>query len=148
MIALDIVTTVCILSLIGTEFAVSAFINPVLHRLDDAAEAQATRLFGQRLGFAMPFWYIGSFLLLIVVTMMRRHANGEMLFVAACVLWAAVIAQSLLVLVPINNQIKQLRPGGFSAEEKQQVRKWDRLHRVRVAVLTAAAVCFLVASTM
>ena len=60
---LDIVTTLCIGLLIGTEFTVSAFINPILNQLDGRAQAGATRLFAKKLGTAMPFWYAASLLL-------------------------------------------------------------------------------------
>lgn len=49
---LDIVTTVCIGLLIGSEFAVSVFINPILRKLDDLAQANAIHLFARRLGIA------------------------------------------------------------------------------------------------
>jgi hypothetical protein len=55
MLALNVVTTLCIGLLIGTEFAVSAFINPILRKLDSRAQASAIRLFAKRLGTAMPF---------------------------------------------------------------------------------------------
>ena len=57
MIFLDIVTTVCIGLLIGTEFAVSVFINPVLQRLDTGTRMKTISYFAKRLGTAMPFWY-------------------------------------------------------------------------------------------
>src|SRR6185437_9691670 len=63
---LYIATTVCIGLLIGTEFAVSVFINPVLRKLDDRTQAKAVSLFAARLGRAMPFWYGLSLLLLLI----------------------------------------------------------------------------------
>jgi hypothetical protein len=144
MMILDIVTTVCIGLLIGTEFAVSAFINPILRKLDDAAQAQAIGMFAQRLGFVMPFWYLGSLLLLAAATVVRWHA-GAALLIAACAIWVAVIVATLLVLVPINNRMMKLDAKAFPAEAQREHRKWDQLHRVRVGALTAAAVCFLVA---
>jgi len=65
ILALTIITTLCIGLLIGTEFSVSVFINPILRRLDVLAQAHAIRLFARRLGAAMPFWYTASLLLLI-----------------------------------------------------------------------------------
>jgi uncharacterized membrane protein len=145
MMVLDIVTVVCIGLLVGTEFAVSAFINPVLSRLDDAAQAQATGMFARKLGFVMPFWYAGSFLLLVAAAVTRWHNAGDALLIAACTIWVAVSCASVLVLVPINNRIMKLDAKVFPAEAKRELRKWDRLHRVRVGALTAAAVCFLMA---
>jgi hypothetical protein len=144
MMVLDIVTTVCIGLLIGTEFAVSAFINPILRKLNDGAQAQAIAMFAQRLGFVMPFWYVGSLLLLAAATVVRWHA-GAALLITACAIWVAVIVATLLVLVPINNRMMKLDAKAFPAEAQREHRKWDRLHRVRVGALTAAAVCFLVA---
>lgn len=145
MMVLDIVTTVCVGMLIGTEFAVSAFINPILSRLDDGTRAQATGMFARTLGSVMPFWYSGSLLLLVAATVARGHNAGEALLIAACAIWVAVIVATLLVLVPINNRMMKLDAKAFPAEAQREHRKWDRLHRVRVGVLTAAAVCFLVA---
>lgn len=145
MMILDVVTTICIGLLLGTEFAVSVFINPILRKLDDAAQAQAIGLFARRLGFVMPFWYAGSLLLLIAGAAARWHGAGDGLLIAACAIWAAVIVATVLVLVPINNRMMQLDARTFSAEAQREHRIWDRLHRVRVGALVAAGVCFLVA---
>jgi hypothetical protein len=56
-----------------------------------------------------------------------------------------VIIHTVLVLVPINNRMVQTAPGGFSPDAKREHEKWDRLHRLRVAALTASMVCFLAA---
>src|ERR1039457_2609574 len=145
MMVLDVVTTVCIGLLIGTEFAVSVFINPILRKLDDGAQARAIGLFAKRLGFVMPFWYAGSLVLLIAGAVVRRHDAADGLLIAACAIWAAVIVATVLVLVPINSRMMQLDAKAFSAEAQRDHTKWDRWHRVRVAALAAAAVCFLVA---
>ena len=145
MLVLDIVTTVCIGLLIGTEFAVSVFINPILRKLDDGARAQAIGMFARKLGFVMPFWYAGSLLLLVSATVVRWHNADDGLLIAACAIWAAVIVGTLLVLVPINNRMMKLDAKAFPAEAQREHRKWDQLHRVRVGALTAAVVCFLVA---
>ena len=85
MMILDVVTIVCIGLLIGTEFAVSAFINPILEKLDEAARAQAVGMFARRLGFVMPFWYAGSFVLLLAGTVARWQGRGRWsLLIAAC----------------------------------------------------------------
>ncbi len=144
-ILLDILTTLCLGLMIGTEFAVSVFINPVLQQLDGAAQGRPVRLFAGRLGTAMPFWYAGSLLLLIAEAIVRRAEPGEGLLIAACLIWVLVIVATLLVLVPIANRLAKLEDGGLSPEAKQEQRKWDRLHRLRVAALVAAMVCLLLA---
>ena len=98
---LNIATTLCIGLLIGTEFAMSVFVNPVLWKLDEVAQLAAIRLFARRVGTAMPFWYIASLLLLVSATLGHLHQPGVMLLGAATGVWAAVIVLTLLFLVPI-----------------------------------------------
>ncbi|MES2390414.1 MAG: DUF1772 domain-containing protein [Acidobacteriota bacterium] len=145
MLILDIVSIVSIGLLVGTEFAVSAFINPMLARLDEAAQATATRLFAVRLGTVMPFWYAASFILLIAEAVLRRHTSGTPLLIAAIAIWAAAIVLSVTILVPINNRIIQLDAGPFPAEARRAHARWESFHRIRVAALTAAMVCAIVA---
>ena len=105
---LIIVTTVCIGLLVGVEFAVSAFVNPVLWTLEPSAQAAAIRLFARKLGRAMPPWYIASFVLLVIAAIAQRHQPAENLLIAAAVIWATVILLTILFLVPINNRMAQL----------------------------------------
>src|SRR6516225_5341129 len=102
---LDIVTIVCIGLMIGTEFAVSAFIGPILEKLGSSGKAQATRLFAQTLGRVMPFWYALSLLLLIAEAIVRRLEQGFVLLATAGAIWAVVILLTVLILVPINNRV-------------------------------------------
>jgi len=145
ILALTIITTLCIGLLIGTEFSVSVFINPILRRLDVLAQAHAIRLFARRLGAAMPFWYAAGLLLLIGEAIVYRHESGDVLLIIAGTIWAAVIIHTVLVLVPINNRMTQLGSDAFPQEAQREHDKWDRLHRFRVAALVAAMVCHLVA---
>lgn len=145
MIYLDIVTTVCLGLMIGTEFAVSAFINPVLQRLDSAARMKAISMFAKRLGTAMPFWYGLSFLLLIAETVFHRGTLGEPLLISASVLWLAAIILSVTVLVPINNRMIRLDASSSAEASLREHRRWELLHRGRVVVLVASMVCFLLA---
>ena len=70
-------TTVCIGLLVGVEFAVSAFVNPVLWTLEPSAQSAAIRLFARKLGRAMPPWYIASFVLLVIAAIAQRHQPAE-----------------------------------------------------------------------
>ena len=141
---LNIATILCIGLLIGAEFAVSAFINPVVWKLDPAAQAMAFRLFGGRLGRAMPVWYIASLLLLVWETIIHRHESHVGLLGVAIALWGVAIALSLLSLVPINNRMVRTDADGFTESTRRELRKWESLHRVRVSVLAAAMISFLV----
>ena len=140
---LNIGTILCIGLLIGAELAVSAFINPVVWKLDLAAQAIAFRLFGRRLGRAMPVWYIASLLLLISETITHRHESHVGQLGVAVAFWGAAIALSLLSLVPINNRIVRMDTDEFTESAQRELRKWDSLHRVRVFALAIAMIFFL-----
>jgi uncharacterized membrane protein len=51
----------------------------------------------------------------------------------------------LLLLVPINSRVATWSREGVPADWKQQVRRWDRFHYVRVAVIVLAFALFAVA---
>jgi uncharacterized membrane protein len=142
---LDIVTAVCIGLLIGTEFAVAVFINPILRKLGPREEMRAIRLFAAKLGAAMPFWYVASLVLLIGEAVWRHGETGYLLLVAAGAIWAAVIALTLLFLVPINNRLARVDPDSAPESALTEHGRWDAMHRWRVVSLTAAMVCFLIA---
>ena len=143
MTTLGIVSILCIGPLIGVEFAVSSFINPVMRRLDDAAQAAAVRMFARRLGAAMPYWYGVGLVLLLVETFLRRAQPGFSVLVGASSLWAAVVVFSVLFLVPINNRMMRLDPGAFSQAAQSEHRRWNTLHQLRIAALIVSFTLFL-----
>jgi len=77
----------CIGLLIGTEFSVAVFVNPILEQLDTVARNEATRLFARRLGAVMPVWYIASIGLLAAEMIVNRHDAGLKLLGASTALW-------------------------------------------------------------
>jgi uncharacterized membrane protein len=145
ILTLTILTTLCLGLMIGTEFSVSVFINPILRRLDVYGQARAIPLFARRLGTAMPFWYAASLLLLVSEAIIHRHGSGDVLLIIASAIWIAVIILTIVILVPIANRMAQLNSDAFPQEARREYDKWDRLHRFRVAALVAAMVCHLVA---
>jgi uncharacterized membrane protein len=146
MLLLDLVTIISIGMLVGVEFSVSAFINPVVWKLDEYAQTVAVRLFSQRLGKAMPFWYSCSLILLMIEALARRHESGFLLLVIAVVIWIVVILLTMRLLVPINNRMTRLQDGPTTAEVRGERRKWDSLNRLRIAALGMALVCFLIST--
>ncbi len=145
MLILDIVAIVSVGMMTGVEFAVSAFVNPVLLTMEAEGQAFATRAFARLLGRVMPFWYIGNMVLLGVEAWIRHGQNGSLLLYAACGVWAAVIALTLMFLVPINNRIAALPDGAFVQAMKAEHRVWELRHRVRIAALVVAMVLLLMA---
>jgi hypothetical protein len=141
---LGIMTTMSIGLMIGTEFTVSAFVNPIVAKLDDSAQAHATRLFARTLGSVMPFWYGLNFLLLIGETAALRRQPGMTFLAAAVVIWAAVIVLTLIFLVPIANRLAQMDSTAFTDSLRREHRMWDALHRWRVLFISVAMICMLV----
>ncbi|MGC2301312.1 MAG: DUF1772 domain-containing protein [Acidobacteriaceae bacterium] len=142
---LNLATTLCVGLMIGVELAVSAFINPILEKLDDRTRLTAIRLFAARLGAAMPVWYALSFVLLLAEAILLRHQPQFLLLALAVGIWAAVIILTLLFLVPINNKMTRLDSDAPPASALKEHAAWDAMHRLRVAALTAAMALFLVA---
>ena len=140
---LNVATILCIGLLIGAEFSVSAFVNPVLNKLTSAARAEATRLFARRLGAVMPFWYIASLLLLLAETIIHLRNSLIVWLGIAVAFWVAAIALSVVCLVPINNRIARMDVDGWNETSQRDHRKWDALHRVRVFALAVAMIFFL-----
>ena len=141
-----ITTVISVGLMIGAEFAVWAFINPILWRLDEPAREQAVRYFARRLGKVMPLWYgLNLLLLLTEAFLLRGHAGAGLVGMAAAI-WAAVILLTLMFLVPINNRLAngaQLNPDQAHREHE----RWHVMHRARVVALEAAMVLFLLAAS-
>ena len=66
-----------------------------------------------------------------------------MLLGAATGVWAAVIVLTLLFLVPIANRMARMDADSFTEAARREHRKWDALHRVRVAALAVSMATFL-----
>ncbi|MBU9763616.1 DUF1772 domain-containing protein [Mycobacterium sp. TNTM28] len=144
----QILAVIVVGPLLGVEFGVAAFTNPILQRLPEAAYWQARGAGGRILGTAMPFWYLGSAGLVAAAAVWNRGP----LLIAAVVLMGLIVLLSVTVLVPINNRVAAAvgAPGaGGVAEDAEHfhelARRWDRLHWVRVGLLAAAFVLVVLA---
>jgi uncharacterized membrane protein len=144
MLIFAIVIIVSIGLMIGTEFAVSAFINPILWKLEEPARTEAVRLFGKKLGTVMPFWYSGNFLLLLAETFLQRGRPAIGPLGAASGIWAAVIVLTLIFLVPINNRLVRADAGIALDQAHREQQRWDARHRARVVALIVAFVLILI----
>jgi uncharacterized membrane protein len=131
----------------GTEFAVSAFMNPAMWKLDEPSQAKGLSLLARWLGKVMSVWYPLCFVLLIAEAYVRRHSPGIHLLQAAVVIWVLAIILSLTVLVPINNRIARLDLVSLPPDWREAHKRWDKLHRFRIVML-ATAMAFLVWSVL
>jgi uncharacterized membrane protein len=141
----DLATAVVTGMMVGNEFAIAAFVHPQLQQLDDLTHARSARVLASSLGKFMPLWY-GISLLLILGTAYEHRplASGPgLLITLAAVLWAATIVFTISKLVPINSRIAKMdaeRPHKTWLEDRAH---WDRLHRIRVVLLTVSLVLLL-----
>lgn len=138
MDVLAVATVVVTGVLVGVEFGVAVFVNPMTDRLPGPA-ALAARSDGARvLGRVMPVWYVAA-LVLGVVWIVLAWGSGVVVPVGV---GAGLLVVSVLLsvgfLVPINDRVRTWSEGGAPADWREQVGRWDRLHHLRTALLVAA----------
>lgn len=140
---ISIVAVVVVGLMVGVELAVAAVMNPIFDALPVAARVAARSHGARVLGRAMPFWYVGSTLLVAATALTGRA--GTAAWTAAALLVVSVV-MSVTLLVPINNRSMTWTPETRPADWRQQQERWDRLHVVRLALIVAAFALVAVAS--
>jgi Domain of unknown function (DUF1772) len=141
----DAVAVVLTGPMVGVELAVAVFFNPLFDRLPDDAFRAVRSAASRVLGAVMPFWYAATFLLLAVAAVRAGDGSRTWLCAIAAGLMAAVILLTVTMLVPINNRIAKWPATGEPSRELAA--RWDRLHRLRVAVLVLLFTVLAVAVT-
>ncbi|MER6983879.1 DUF1772 domain-containing protein [Streptomyces carpinensis] len=136
--ALEVITTVVVGLMVGVEFSVAFVMNPIFNALPEDSNQLAHSHGGRMLGAVMPFWYIGSLVLVGIWAVAGWHQHGTGLVVTAAALLIVSVIMSILLLVPINNRGKTWTPENRPADWKEQMNRWERYHYVRVAVIIAA----------
>ena len=143
--ALAVITGTVFGTMVGVEFSVAAFINPMLLRLP-AGQSIEVRAAGARTGgHVMPFWYIASLLLTAGLTAAVWGTPAAGAGVAAVALLVVSAVLSVAVLVPLNNRTATWTADDYPSDWREQHQRWDRLHWVRVAVILAGFVLMLIA---
>lgn len=142
--ALAVTTVVVIGLMVGVEFAVAAFVNPIFDRLPEAAGIAARSDGARILGKVMPVWYIGSLVLGAAWAAVAWGTAGTGLIVTATALLAASVVMSVILLVPINSRSARWTPDSVPADWKEQKGRWDRFHYVRVGLIVAAFVLLVI----
>jgi Domain of unknown function (DUF1772) len=128
---IEIIALMLMGPLLGVEFGVAAFTNPIVGKLPDSAFRQFHSGGARLLGAIMPCWYVGTLAALIVAAVSSR--NG--LLIAAVALMGAAALLSVTKLVPINNRIAKWATDADVSRELAN--RWSRLHWIRVALLAA-----------
>ena len=145
---LAVVTATVFGVMVGVEFAVAVFVNPIQRRLPVGSWIEATAAGGRVLGRVMPFWYIGSLLLTAWLAAAKWGGPAGDAAVAAAGLLIVSVVMSVTLLVPVNNRIITWTADNHPADWREQQQRWDRWHYARVAVILAGFVLMLVAGTV
>jgi uncharacterized membrane protein len=131
----NIATLFVVLTLLGVEFSVSAFVNPAASRLEPESHLKMLSHSALVLGKVMPVWYLLSTLFFAIQTWLRWHTPGRAVLLAADAIWVLISVASIFVLVPLASRVAE------GAADWQRIhRTWDRRHRVRIAAVATAAV--------
>ncbi|OLT49207.1 hypothetical protein BJF85_10110 [Saccharomonospora sp. CUA-673] len=141
---LAVLTATVVGLLVGVELAVAAVVNPILARLPAGPALDGRADGARRLGRTMPFWYAASLALTVALTIAAWPTASA---TAAAVLLLISVLMSVTLLVPISNRSARWTADEHPPDWRDQLRRWDRLHHVRVGVLAAAFVLVLVATT-
>jgi uncharacterized membrane protein len=146
---LEIAAVVVAGTMTGNEIAVAVFFHPQMSRLEDAVHIRAVQSLARALGAAMPVWYAVTLLLALAATIFAHAAGSRAWWFAlgSTSLFALMIVYSLLLPVPINNQIARWEPHSPPNNWRELRNRWDRLHAIRVGFLVVAFV-LLVASSV
>jgi Domain of unknown function (DUF1772) len=133
----------------GNEIGVAVFFHPRISRLEDMVHVRAAQTLASALGAVMPFWYALTFILSLVTTFVAHTTWSKSWWLAlgSTALWATMIIYSVLLPVPINNQIVRWQQDSPPANWRELRRRWDMLHAIRVCFLIVALI-FLVASSV
>ncbi|MFK0292715.1 anthrone oxygenase family protein [Streptomyces sp. NPDC090442] len=145
--ALQVLTTVVVGVMVGVEFSVAFVVNRILDALPEDSGQLGRAHGGRLLGAVMPVWYVTSLVLVAVWAVAGWHHHGTGLIVTAAALLILSVIMSVLLLVPINNRNKTWTPDNRPADWKQQMKRWERFHHARVAVIIAAFALLVAALT-
>ncbi len=143
--ALEIAAIAVAGTMTGNELAVAVFVHPRISRLDDEAHVKAAQTLARALGAAMPFWYALTLLLSLAVTFLAHFtwSTPRWLALGATALFGAMIVYTLILPVPINNQVALWTPDSLPSNWRALRRRWDMLHAIRVGFLIVGLILLI-----
>src|ERR1700728_1117076 len=142
---LAVITAPVFVVMVGVEFAVAVFVGPILRRLPVGSWIEANADGARVLGRVMPFWYIGSLLLVAWLAAVTWGGSAGDATVAAAALLVVSVVMSVTLLVPIAKRSGTWTADHHPADWREQQQRWDRLHYARVAFIVAGFLLTLVA---
>lgn len=137
----NMATVLIVVSLVGVEFSVAAFVDPAAWQLDPEPQLKLLSRLATVLGRVMPVWYPVSALLLGIQTWLGWNTAERDLLLTALAIWVLASLGSILFLVPLNTRVAQ-----GDADWHRLHRIWDTRHRVRTVALALGAALFTYAT--
>jgi hypothetical protein len=145
--AIAVITATVVGVMVGVEFAVAVFVNPILRRLPVGPSLEAHADGGRVLGRVMPVWYVASLALTAGLAAATWGGTAAGAAIAAAALLAVSVVMSIALLVPIANRSAAWTADDHPDDWREQHQRWDRLHYARVTVIITAFVLTLLAAT-
>jgi hypothetical protein len=131
--------------MVGVEFGVAFFVNPIMLRLPIGPSIEARSDGARLLGRVMPFWYFASLILTAALAAVTWGTGAASAAVVGTILLAVSVVMSITLLVPINNRSKNWTADDHPDDWREQGHRWDLLHYARVAIIVVGFVSILVA---
>ena len=131
--------------LVGTEFAVSFFVHPVLSKLPQSVHLASVQVIGRILGKVMPIWMPLIIVSALPVLYFIGDINSAAFWLTAAGMLCIVLmlAISLFGNVPINKQVIEWNSQSPPDNWLELRNRWDSLHRIRVVLDIAALILLL-----
>lgn len=127
-------------SMFGVELCVALFLNRIFEEIPDNAGLVGRSEGARLLGAVMPFWYAASIVTTLMVAVLLHGESASWTGYAAAALFVVSIVMSVTLLVPINNRAKTWTPATAPIDWREQLRRWDVLHHIRLAVIASGFV--------
>lgn len=145
-VSFDVISLAVASIMVGNEVAVSAFVHPVLWRMEERTHAQAASALASSMNSIMPAWYILTLLLTLGVIWEHRDIDFDrgpgLLLAIAAVGWFLSIGITLFRIIPLSKRIARMDPdqpyNGWLAERS----RWDGIQRWRLCLLLASLALF------
>jgi hypothetical protein len=99
----NVATLFIVLTLVGVEFSVSAFVNPVASRLESGSQLKMLSRLALVLGKVMQVWYPLSILLFGIQTWLCWHIPGRSILLIADAVWVMTSVASILFLAQTSS---------------------------------------------
>jgi hypothetical protein len=145
---LQVLATVVLGLMCGSELNVAAFGHPTLDRQPLDVHIPVRASFARLLGGVMPFWMATSTLLNLLLLLPFEHLGvlASRLATVAFAIQVFAILFSLVGPVPINNRVKLWTPTDLPSNWQAQERRWDLYHWARTCGLIVAFILLVLSA--